>query len=179
MKEGDGLITVLSDRCTGCGLCEQVCTNLAIKVVKGKARVYITNCTGCMDCVEVCPEEAILELVEATLVAEADEISRVPEARVPARTNAVITATEPAPRTGIWAGLGLLGRELLPLVEDWFNRKAQADTLTQHVSDTDIRPEARAGRGRGTPLRDGSGRGRGRGLGRGRGDGRGKGRRGR
>jgi len=48
-----------TDRCTGCGKCEDVCRFGAIKVTGGKARVDKTFCEGCSACALVCPVKCI------------------------------------------------------------------------------------------------------------------------
>ena len=53
---------VNTERCTGNGLCEQVCpVEGAIKrdAADGKATVNPALCTGCGICVAECPEQAI------------------------------------------------------------------------------------------------------------------------
>lgn len=51
-----------SNRCVGCGICEERCPADAIKVTNRKANVNINKCIRCYVCQEVCPENAI-ELV--------------------------------------------------------------------------------------------------------------------
>lgn len=50
-------IEIDPDRCTSCGLCEDVCKSQCIKTVSR----YVDNsrCVRCFDCVAKCPEEAI------------------------------------------------------------------------------------------------------------------------
>ncbi len=45
--------------CNGCGACEEVCREGAVRVVDGKAVHSGENCIGCGDCITVCPMEAI------------------------------------------------------------------------------------------------------------------------
>ena len=54
---------VNADKCVGCGLCENACTNRAIKLVSGKCVINKYLCEGCGACVLVCPKKAI-ELYE-------------------------------------------------------------------------------------------------------------------
>jgi len=46
------------ERCTGCGICVEVCPQEAIKVYD-IAEVDGEKCTDCGTCVEECPNEAI------------------------------------------------------------------------------------------------------------------------
>jgi nitroreductase/Pyruvate/2-oxoacid:ferredoxin oxidoreductase delta subunit len=47
------------DKCTGCGLCVQVCPNQTISIEAGKAVVTGSRSLNCGHCVAVCPTEAI------------------------------------------------------------------------------------------------------------------------
>ena len=61
-------LRILTDECTGCGICESVCPFDAIEVVDGIAEVN-EKCNLCGACVEECPVEAIvLERPEAAEV---------------------------------------------------------------------------------------------------------------
>jgi len=48
-----------TERCTGCGRCEEICPKGAIKVSEKRARVDPSLCIRCYCCHEVCPENAI------------------------------------------------------------------------------------------------------------------------
>ncbi|NYT01647.1 MAG: DUF362 domain-containing protein [Methanosarcinales archaeon] len=50
---------VAEDRCTGCGICSQVCPARAAEVAGGKARVDYSRCIRCYCCQEMCPARAI------------------------------------------------------------------------------------------------------------------------
>ena len=55
----DGVgVSVDTDKCIGCGLCEGICFTKAISIVDGKTSID-DKCRGCGRCVEVCPQEAI------------------------------------------------------------------------------------------------------------------------
>ena len=54
------IIKIDEDRCTGCGLCIPSCTEAAIQIVDGKARlVKDIYCDGLGACLGHCPENAI------------------------------------------------------------------------------------------------------------------------
>ena len=50
---------VPTNRCTGCGLCDEICPRNAIKLNNGMAQVDYTICIRCYCCHEICPENAI------------------------------------------------------------------------------------------------------------------------
>ncbi|MBA4369389.1 MAG: hypothetical protein C0403_17325 [Desulfobacterium sp.] len=50
---------VLNDSCIGCGICESVCTEGAVKLDNGKAMINQSLCRACNLCVLKCPEKAI------------------------------------------------------------------------------------------------------------------------
>lgn len=50
------------ERCTGCGLCVEVCKDFGIRIEGGKARPTehpLFGCIGCGHCMAICPQEAI------------------------------------------------------------------------------------------------------------------------
>jgi len=53
-------ITVLAERCDGCGECVEVCP-ADVYEIKNNVAVPVNSdeCTECCSCVEVCPTEAI------------------------------------------------------------------------------------------------------------------------
>ena len=50
------------EKCTGCGICAEVCEYGAIAVVKGKVLIFPELCHGCGACEMFCPEDAITEI---------------------------------------------------------------------------------------------------------------------
>ncbi|MFW9952527.1 MAG: EFR1 family ferrodoxin, partial [Candidatus Thorarchaeota archaeon] len=46
------------DRCTGCGICEQICPVKNIIIVELKPK-WLHQCQQCLGCINYCPEEAI------------------------------------------------------------------------------------------------------------------------
>jgi len=97
------------DRCSGCGVCVDVCPSGAMSVQDGKASINQALCTHCEACFHACPEQAILSVSERGLV--------------PQHERAGAVATSPAPRSGslaaraapaLAATLLFVGRELIP-----------------------------------------------------------------
>jgi len=56
---------VLAEKCTGCGICADICPANAIKV-NGQAVVQAELCTGCRLCVGECPNNAIVLTLKKT-----------------------------------------------------------------------------------------------------------------
>lgn len=50
---------VLTEKCTACGICIDVCPNGAIAMENGKAFVNNVLCRSCNVCIKACPENAI------------------------------------------------------------------------------------------------------------------------
>lgn len=57
-------------KCTGCGLCAEVCQYNALACVRGKVLVFAELCHGCGGCSLVCPEGAIREVPRGVGVVE-------------------------------------------------------------------------------------------------------------
>ena len=61
--EGDVMLQVRKDLCSGCGLCVQSCPSGAILLFWDKAKIDQRRCNSCRLCEDVCPQGAILEMV--------------------------------------------------------------------------------------------------------------------
>ncbi len=58
---------VIREKCTGCGLCLEVCPSFVFELMDKKSRVLRGDwCIGCGQCGAVCPVEAILHEASAT-----------------------------------------------------------------------------------------------------------------
>ena len=62
---GERYAVVERSRCTGCGLCEQLCPVRAIRVTY-VANIDAQRCTGCGVCVQNCPQGAVHLATAAT-----------------------------------------------------------------------------------------------------------------
>jgi Fe-S-cluster-containing hydrogenase component 2 len=137
-------------RCTGCGVCVEVCPVEAIALVDGKARIDEETCTGCRACVDACPEEAIQPVVQGELVP-------APERPVPT-TYQPSPLAETAGAAAVAAGVGLLAKAAGALV------RAVGRWLTQRPAPTGLSPRQRSAAANNSyPAvgRRGDGRGRG------------------
>jgi len=112
-------------RCTGCGLCTDVCPTGAISVVDGVARVEQNLCRECEACLSACPNGALLALQEPI---RAEKPAPV---RAPAPSPIPVRPIAPASRanTGVWpwlgAALGFVGREVMPRVMAFLGNREQ------------------------------------------------------
>ena len=52
-------VQINQEKCTGCGLCVEVCPVEAISMENDKAKIDVEKCVDCGRCVEECPNEAI------------------------------------------------------------------------------------------------------------------------
>ncbi len=52
-------IIIDKGKCTGCGICVQICPYRAISLVEGKAEYVLEDCFLCGQCQAVCPENAV------------------------------------------------------------------------------------------------------------------------
>jgi NAD-dependent dihydropyrimidine dehydrogenase PreA subunit len=108
------MIYVDSEKCAGCGVCEDVCPLEAIRVSDGVARIDQDRCNECEACVEACPNKAILVVIEP---AEEKALSLreqpSPEVALAERRQAPAPLrTKVVPVVG--AALAFLGREVAP-----------------------------------------------------------------
>ena len=52
-------VQINQEKCTGCGLCVEVCPVEAISMADDKAKIDAEKCVDCGQCVGECPNEAI------------------------------------------------------------------------------------------------------------------------
>ncbi|MBU2651256.1 MAG: nitroreductase family protein [Bacteroidetes bacterium] len=58
----NGEIRILTEKCTGCGLCVSVCKDFSLVLSNGKVTINenpVFGCIGCGHCMAICPEDAI------------------------------------------------------------------------------------------------------------------------
>jgi Fe-S-cluster-containing hydrogenase component 2 len=108
------MIYVDNEKCSGCGICEDVCPVEAIRVSDGVARIDQDRCNECEACVEACPNEAILVVIEpaeekAISLREqpAPEVALAEPHRPPAPLRSKVVPV-------VGAALAFLGREVAP-----------------------------------------------------------------
>lgn len=53
-------IKIITEKCTGCGLCPSSCTVEALTFTGTRAVIDATRCIKCRMCLTACPEKAIV-----------------------------------------------------------------------------------------------------------------------
>jgi ferredoxin len=116
------MLYVDDKRCSGCGICADVCPCGAIALQGGKASIIQGICDQCEACAAACPEGAILSVTETALVPETSHTQALDRNRASARGS---VTTRMAPALG--AALLFIGREVVPRLADYvldaFDRK--------------------------------------------------------
>jgi len=59
------MVYIDTEKCTGCGLCIDICPQQAITIKNGLASVNEELCIQCNNCADVCPADAIREVAPA------------------------------------------------------------------------------------------------------------------
>ncbi|MBC8446696.1 MAG: 4Fe-4S binding protein [Chloroflexi bacterium] len=152
------MIYVQVERCTGCGVCIQICPAVAIALQRGVAAIDQAECTECEVCLEACPEGAILSVSEPAEEVGLPALRPEPEViRIQVPQLAVQPETEMAPvpwhakvLPTVAAALVYVGRELpriVPAVLDALERRSSERTVSEQPSNG--QGVARNGRGGG------------------------------
>jgi ferredoxin len=140
-------------RCTGCGLCIEVCPTEAMAMVEGKAHVDQETCIGCGACVDECAVDAIQPVIQG-------EIVPVPERPAPTVYRPSPLA-ETAGAAAAVAGTGLLMKvasALARTVERWLTRRPVAQRAPRSSTGGSSSTRGTAGSGRQTRRRKRGGR---------------------
>lgn len=64
IKRLPGLEVSVTERCSGCGMCVDVCVAGAITISNDRAKINEEYCKGCGNCVKMCPEDAVVMRLE-------------------------------------------------------------------------------------------------------------------
>lgn len=109
-------------RCTGCGVCVEVCPTGAICLVEGEtgryAEVDQEACRRCEACLKACPEGAIILEVAPAIEGELVNAESQPVPTKPQRRE--VRLARPVPKALMWLGaaLAFAAREIVPRVAD-------------------------------------------------------------
>ena len=132
------MIVIDEARCTGCGVCLNLCPQEAIVLEAGRVEIKQELCSGCGICISACPQCAIQEadLVPVTRLPARPEqklvvkVSPGGSERVPARTRP-LEVVRPSPsalerRQAVAVAAGAVGPVALDLLarlaDRWFRR---------------------------------------------------------
>ncbi len=119
---GEEVIQVDLSKCTGCGMCVDVCPTGAIYIADGRAEIDETLCHACEACISACPEGALSSVPEAVFTPASERLPQVQPEKViqlpPVRTEVVPWHRKVLPAIG--AVVSFAGREILPRVVDSF-----------------------------------------------------------
>ena len=116
------MLYVDEKRCSGCGICADVCPCGAIALQDGKASIIQGMCNQCETCAAACPQGAILSVTETALVPETSHTQALDRNR-PSAGGSMATRVAPA----LGAAFLFIGREVVPRLTDYvldaFDRK--------------------------------------------------------
>lgn len=144
------LLRVNSERCTGCGACQDVCPTGAIELVDGIADIRTDLCHECQACVDACPQGAIESVGELLPVVPGNAV--VPQPEVVVRRP--VGVSSPSVRRPWLASLGAalvhVGQEILPkaaasALEAWERRQAAPVSGVQPEENAGLSTAGRGG----------------------------------
>ncbi|MBN1547612.1 MAG: 4Fe-4S binding protein [Syntrophaceae bacterium] len=135
------MVKIDESKCTGCGICIQVCPVKAITVER-VAKINQETCTGCGSCVAECPSEAIF--MERLKPASPSRVNHTPSSHI----SATRVATSPA-RPQVFSN------------QPGFQQVNRSSGLLKQIFDF-FRSSAGKGGGQGRGRGGGGGRGKGR-----------------
>lgn len=69
---------IMPEKCTGCGICMEICKEGAIKIIEGKAVIDYNRCINCGECIRVCPMNADVPEKEGYTIFVGGNVGRHP-----------------------------------------------------------------------------------------------------
>ena len=97
-EKGKAAMSVCSNSCIGCGLCQKECKKDAIHVVNGVAVIDYDKCVGCKLCTQVCPRDAISPVATAEEKEKYKAIKKAQAEKAKAAAEAAAKAAAEAPK---------------------------------------------------------------------------------
>ena len=97
-EKGKAAMSVCSNSCIGCGLCQKECKKDAIHVVNGVAVIDYDKCVGCKLCTKVCPRDAISPVATAEEKEKYKAIKKAQAEKAKAAAEAAAKAAAEAPK---------------------------------------------------------------------------------
>jgi NAD-dependent dihydropyrimidine dehydrogenase PreA subunit len=154
------MIVVDTERCSGCGVCVDVCPTGALYLVDGKATVDKNLCNTCQECLAACPNEAIALTRQAERVlipALRPEPESIQVSMQPLPWHAKVLPVAGAALPLASAALAWTGREILPRLADFLldtlDRRLAAPQTTGTTVARGREPAIRGARGAGRQYR--------------------------
>lgn len=53
------MVTILEEKCTGCGNCVDICHESCMLLINGKVQINYDFCSTCTQCIAICPQSAL------------------------------------------------------------------------------------------------------------------------
>ena len=65
------MVTILEEKCTGCGACVDICHESCMLQINGKVQINYDFCSPCTQCIAICPHSAQSSLTNCESVLQA------------------------------------------------------------------------------------------------------------
>ncbi len=120
------MIFIDEEKCSGCGVCVEVCPEGAIVLRDSAAAIERHLCTGCADCLAACPQAAIYEVEDAPLPVAAASVPAEPGQQMVGRRESALTQARPMVASAFAAAAPLAVDALAGLARRWLEGRSVA-----------------------------------------------------